>query len=361
MANKINATAILEKVLEMGASDLLLSVTNAPVIRINGRLQPLPDSSPTTAEDIEFFLSQILKADQKDIFDVNKEIDFSVALGNKARFRVNAFYQRGYPSVAMRAIPMKVPDLNELNMPETIEYLCNLKQGLVLVVGPTGHGKSTTIAAMIEKINTTRAEHIVTIEDPIEYLFTNKQSLIEQREMYLDTHSWDVALKSVLRQDPNIVMVGEMRDVQTMSAVLQISETGHLVLATLHTNSAAQTIERVIVSFPEGKQSQVRQQLAQTIEAVVSQRLIPSKSGCLIPAVEILLATDAIRNLVREGKTHMIDNTISTSLGLGMCDLEHSLAKLVNEGKVEVEEAMKFSLKPDNLRNALKQGKFGTK
>ena len=227
-----------------------------------------------------------------------------------------------------------------------------------MVVGPTGHGKSTTIASMIEYINTTRAEHIVTIEDPIEYIFTNKKSLIEQREMYLDTHSWDVALKSVLRQDPNIVMVGEMRDAQTMSAVLQISETGHLVFATLHTNSAAQTIERVIVAFPESKQTQVRQQLAQTIEAIVSQRLLPSTQGGLTPAIEILLATDAIRNPIREGKTHMIDNTIMTGAGIGMKTLEHSLAELVINNLVTLEDAMKYSLRPDSLRASLKQVKY---
>ena len=250
---------------------------------------------------------------------------------------------------------MNIPKLDDLNLPNTVEQLTNLKQGLVLVVGPTGHGKSTTIAAMIDRINDTRSEHIVTIEDPIEYVFTNKKSLIEQREMYLDTHSWDVALKSVLRQDPNIVMVGEMRDAQTMSAVLQISETGHLVFATLHTNSAAQTIERMIVAFPEGKQGQIRQQLAQVMEAVVSQRLLQKKGGGLIPAAEILVATSAVRNLIREGKTHMIDNVISTSLGMGMIDLEHSLADMVTKGLIDAEEAMKYSTKPDNLRTALKQ------
>lgn len=358
MASKLNATQILEKVLEANASDLLLAVTNTPYIRVNGVLAPLPGYGQLSSEDIEYFLSQILKADQKDIFDVNKEIDFSVALGSKARFRVNAFFQRGYPSVAMRAIPMRVPDIAELNLPESVVQLCGLKQGLVLIVGPTGHGKSTTIASMIENINVTRAEHIITIEDPIEYIFTNKQSLIEQREMYLDTHSWDVALKSVLRQDPNIVMVGEMRDPQTMSAVLQISETGHLVFATLHTNSAAQTIERVIVAFPESKQSQIRQQLSQVIEAVVSQRLVITKSGGLIPAVEVLFATDAVRNLIREGKTHMIDNVISTSMSIGMQDLDHSLAKLVVDDIVELSEAVKYANNPESLRIILKQAKY---
>ena len=358
MPTKLEVSKLLEKVIESNASDLLISVGNNPIIRVNTNLSPLTEYDVLTSTDVEYFLSQILQADQKDILDVNKEIDFSVALGNKARFRVNAFYQRGYPSVALRAIPMVVPSIETLSLPDAVKQLSNLKQGLVLVVGPTGHGKSTTIASMIEYINTTRAEHIVTIEDPIEYIFTNKKSLIEQREMYLDTHSWDVALKSVLRQDPNIVMVGEMRDAQTMSAVLQISETGHLVFATLHTNSAAQTIERVIVAFPESKQTQVRQQLAQTIEAIVSQRLLPSTQGGLTPAIEILLATDAIRNLIREGKTHMIDNTIMTGAGIGMKTLEHSLAELVINNLVTLEDAMKYSLRPDSLRASLKQVKY---
>lgn len=356
--NKLNATKILEKVVELNASDLLLSVGNPPMVRINTVLAPIAGEQSLTSIDVEFFLSQTLHSDQKDIYDVNKELDFSISLGNKARFRVNAFFQRGYPSVALRAIPMIVPSLKSLNLPATIGNLINLKQGLVIVAGPTGHGKSTTTASMIEEVNQTRAEHIITVEDPIEYIFTNKKSLIEQREMYLDTHSWDAALKSVLRQDPNIVVVGEMRDAETMSAVLQISETGHLVFATLHTNSASQTVERIIVSFPDEKQAQIRAQLSQVLEAVVSQRLLPSKEGGLIPAVELMLMTDAIRNLIREGKTYMMDNVISTSSNIGMSNLERSLAELVLNDKVEMEEAMKYAMHPDNLRSLLKGGKF---
>lgn len=356
--SKLNATPILEQVINLRASDLMLSVGSPPMVRISGRLGPMQGMDVLTSEDVEFFLSQILKADQKDILEVNKELDFSVALGTKSRFRVNAFYQKGYPSVVLRSIPMVIPKLEDLGLPPDVGALADLKQGLVLVVGPTGHGKSTTIAALIDKINNSRAEHIVTIEDPIEYVFTSNKSLIEQREMFLDTHSWEVALKSALRQDPNIVMVGEMRDAQTMSAALQISETGHLVFATLHTNSAAQTIERVIVSFPESKQGQIRTQFAQVIEAVVSQRLLPAKDGSLVVALELLLANDAVRNLIREGKTHMIDNVITTSKGLGMRDLEHSLAELVLTDKLDVEEAMRYSMKPDNLRLVLKQGRL---
>jgi twitching motility protein PilT len=308
-------------------------------------------------EDVEYFLSQVLDEEQKSIFNLNKELDFSIALGSKARFRVNAFYQRGYPSVALRLIPMLIPTLPSLHLPDILAKVCDLKQGLILVVGPTGHGKSTTIASMIDKINETRAEHIVTIEDPIEYVFANKKSLIDQREMTIDTHSWEASLKAVLRQDPNIVLIGEMRDIDTMQAALQVSETGHLVFATLHTNSAAQTIERIVNSFPENSRPQIRLQLAQVLEVIISQRLMGSKELGMAPAVEIMIANDAIRNLVREGKTHMIDNTISTSLEMGMVTLERSLAVLVEKGWVELTEAVKYANRPDELRRLLKASK----
>jgi twitching motility protein PilT len=308
-------------------------------------------------EDIEYFLAQVLDEDQKSIFELNKELDFSIALGTKARFRVNAFYQKGYPSVALRLIPILIPTLSSLHLPDILSRVCDLKQGLVLVVGPTGHGKSTTIASMIDRINETRAEHVITIEDPIEYVFSNKQSLIEQREMSIDTHSWESALKSVLRQDPNIVLIGEMRDIETMQAALQVSETGHLVFATLHTSSAAQTIERIINSFSESSRPQIRLQLAQVLEVIVSQRLISSKDFGMVPAVEIMIANDAIRNLIREGKAHMIDNTIATSLEMGMVTMERGLAVLVEKGWIDLAEAVKFANRPDELRRLLKGGK----
>jgi twitching motility protein PilT len=351
---KIDASHLLEQVVNAKASDLHLAVDNPPFLRINTVLQPIQGAPILTVEDVEYFLSQILNEEQKEVFDVNKELDFSVALGNKARFRVNAFYQRGKPSVAMRLIPMVIPTFEELNLPQVIGNLCNLKQGLVLVVGPTGHGKSTTIASMIEKINNERAEHIITIEDPIEYLFTNKKSLIEQREMYIDTHTWEVSLKSVLRQDPNIVLVGEMRDIETINAALQISETGHLVFATLHTNSASQTIERIINSFPDVAQAQVRLQLAQVIEVIISQRLIFSETKGMVPAMELMLASDAVKNLIREGKPQMLDNVISTSANIGMITLERSLANLVEKEWIKLEEALKFSTRPDEVRRLLK-------
>ncbi|HSX39815.1 MAG TPA: PilT/PilU family type 4a pilus ATPase [Candidatus Saccharimonadales bacterium] len=353
----MSPTQLLEKTVSLNASDLHLSVGAYPIVRINTVLQPLEDPSPLTVDDIETFLSQVLEKEQKDLFDVNKELDFSISLGNKARFRINAFYQKGYPSVALRAIPMVIPSLSQLNLPEIVFNISNLESGLILVVGPTGHGKSTTISAIIDKINETRGEHVVTIEDPIEYIFTNKKSLVEQRELYVDTHSWEEALKSVLRQDPNVVLIGEMRDIATMTAALQISETGHLVFATLHTNSAAQTVERIIASFPENQQNEVRLQLAQTVEVILSQRLIPSAAKGVIPAVEIMLASDGIRNLIREGKTHLIDNIISTSAHLGMISMERSLADLVRSNLIDINEAVKYSSRPDELRRLVKDRK----
>ncbi len=353
MAEKFNVAQLLEKVVSMGASDLHLAVGVSPVIRVNTALSALPEIAPLSVEDIEFFLSQILNQEQKDILEVNKELDLSVALGDKVRFRVNVFYQKGYPSIAMRAISLSVPSMDELNLPPICAHLADLPQGLVLVVGPTGHGKSTTIASMIDRINETRAEHILTIEDPIEYIFSNKKSLIEQREMYLDTHSWDVALKAVLRQDPNVVFIGEMRDHDSVQAALTISETGHLVFTTLHTNSASQTIDRIIDSFPEHQQDQVRIQLSQVLQAVISQRLVPSVSKGMVPAIEVMIATTAIRNLIREGKTHQLDNMIATGGNLGMVSLDGSLAKLVKSGEIELNEALQVALNQDELRRHL--------
>jgi twitching motility protein PilT len=353
MPQRLNVAKLLEQVVSMGASDLHMSVGVSPVIRVNTALSALPEIAPLKVEDIEFFLSQILSQEQKDVLDVNKELDLSVALGEKVRFRVNVFYQKGYPSVAMRVIPLTVPQMDKLGLPTILERLADLSQGLVIVVGPTGHGKSTTIAAMIDRINATRAEHIITIEDPIEYIFPNKKSLIEQREMYLDTHSWEVALRAILRQDPNVVFIGEMRDHESMSAALTISETGHLVFTTLHTNSASQTIDRIIDSFPVHQQDQIRLQLSQVLEAVVSQRLLPSQTRGMTPAVEVMLANTAIRSLIREGKSHQINNVINTSGGLGMMTIDNSLAQLVKNGDVELKDALRLANNQDELRRML--------
>ena len=353
----LNVTQLLEKVYEINASDLYLTINTPPILRINGTLNALEGYDKMKIEDIEFFLSQVLSQEQKDLLDLNKEVDFSVALGNKTRFRVNAFYQKGYPAVALRLIPMTIPSLDSLNLPKAIEHICELRQGLVLVVGPSGQGKSTTIASMIDQINETRSEHIITIEDPIEYMFVNKKSIVDQREMYLDTHSWSVALKSVLRQDPNIVFIGEMRDFDTISSAITIAETGHLVFATLHTNSASQTIDRIIDAFPEEQQKLVRVQLSQIIEAVISMRLLPSAQKGRVPVVELLLGSDAVKNQIREGKTYQLDNVITTSIHLGMMSLEQSLAEVVNKGWVDVSEAIRTTTKPDILRRMLGQTK----
>ncbi len=350
----LNTSQILEKIIELSASDLHLTVGMPPVIRVNTKLMVLKDHSVLTIDEISQFLTKVLTPEQKNVFEVNKEVDFSVALGNKARFRVNAFYQKGYPSVALRTIPMVVPSLESLHLPPVLTKLTLLKQGLVLVVGPTGHGKSTTIASMIDHINETRSEHILTIEDPIEYIFTNKRSLVEQREMYLDTHSWDAALRSILRQDPNVVFIGEMRDTETIQSTLTIAETGHLVFATLHTNSASQSVDRIISSFPEIKQLQIKMQLSQALEAVVSQRLIESPNKGMIPAIELLLASDAVKSTIREGKTHQLENIISTSSNIGMINMESSLALLVQKGDITMDNALKFAMNPELLRRLLK-------
>lgn len=334
----------------MNASDLHVSVGSRPHVRVKTILSLLEDYDPLTVDDMEYFLSQVLDTQQREVLEVNKELDFSVALGSKARFRVNAFFQKGYPSAALRHIPMVIPSFESLNLPPYLMNLCNIKSGLILVVGPTGHGKSTTIASMIDRINETRAEHIITVEDPIEYIFANKKSLVEQREMFLDTHDWAVALKSMLRQDPNVILIGEMRDSETISSALNIAETGHLVFATLHTNSASQTVERIVSSFSSEKQNEIRSQLAQVLEAVISQRLLPSPDKGIVPAIEIMLANDAVRNLIREGKTHMIDNVINTSSQVGMISLDRSIAYLINEGHVDFQEGIKYTLRPEEFR-----------
>ncbi len=347
---KINATQLLEKVVELDASDLLISVGSKPFLRINTALRVLDDYSEITVDDVEYFLSQILDTKQRELLDINKELDFSIALGQKARFRVNAFFQKGYPSVSMRHIPMEIPSFETLHLPSIFENFCNIKQGLIMVVGPAGQGKSTTIASMIEKINLNRAEHIITVEDPIEYIFAHKKSLIEQREMFLDTHSWDISLRSVLRQDPNIVFIGEMRDSDTIRSVLQIAETGHLVFTTLHTNSASQTIDRIISSFAAEKQNEIKSQLSQVIEVVISQRLIPSTQAGTVPAFEIMIKNDAIANLIREGKAHMVDNVINTSAQFGMVSMERSIADLISAGLISFEDGIKYCNRPMELK-----------
>lgn len=343
---------LLAETYKRNASDLHLIVGTAPTLRIDGELYSLKDKPVLTPQDQERLIFSILTPEQKELFLANKELDFSFATP-QARFRVNIYFQQGAMAAAFRLIPLKIRTVDELNLPPIAHTFGTLRQGFILVTGPTGHGKSTTLASIINEVNQTRASHIVTIEDPVEYVYPPGKSIISQREMHLDTHSWDVALRSCLREDPDVVLVGEMRDYETIAAALTIAETGHLVFATLHTNSAAQTVDRIVDVFPEHAKSQVRMQLAATLEGILSQRLLPAIEGGRVPACEILVANAAVRTTIREGKTHLIDNIIQTSAELGMISLEGSLARLVKTGKITTNIAESFALRPEELGRLL--------
>lgn len=340
---------LLKLVIQNGASDLHLMPNKPPILRIDGVLQPINGEKELNPEQAKALVVALMSDDQKELFNVNRELDFSFSYGDIARFRINAYHILGNAAAALRMLPKQIPKIDELNLPETCHTFAQLHHGFVLITGPTGHGKSTTIASILGEINENRAEHIVTVEDPIEYVHTSIQSVLSQREMHSDTHSWEVALRSVLREDPNVVLIGEMRDYETIAAALTIAETGHLVFASLHTNSASQTIDRIVDVFPPHQQQQVKTQLAATLEAVFSQRLIPAIGGGRLVAYEVMLGTPAVRNSIREGKTHLIDNIIQTSGELGMITLESSLARLVKEGKISTDVAMRFAIRPDEL------------
>ena len=348
---------LLHLAIERNASDLHFLVGLPPYIRVDGVLAPIPGELVVSIEFMEKLLKDVLKTEQYEKLIVNKEIDFSFPFNDKARFRANAYTQKGTFAVSFRTIPLKIPKIDDLGLPRILHSFTTLRQGFILVTGPTGHGKSTTLAAMIDEINENRAAHVITIEDPIEFVFTPKKSIISQREMGQDSHSWQLALRSVLREDPDVVLIGEMRDYETISAALTVAETGHLVFATLHTNSAAQTIDRIVDVFPEEQQDQVRLQLSNVIEAVFSMRLIPSEKGGRVVAYEIMLGTSAIKTSIREGKTHQIDNILQTSTEIGMNIIEMSLANLVKEGKVSVEVAQDFSLRPEELSRLIRTSK----
>ena len=335
---------LLETVGKQNASDLHISVGRHPTLRIDGQLIPLVKKPVITPEHAEGLIFSLLTDEQKESFLKDKELDFSYSYKDKARFRVNVFVQRGYMSAALRFLPFKIKTIKELNLPSVLEKFIQHSQGFFLVVGPAGHGKSTTLAALIDAINHARNDHIITIEDPIEYIFTQDRCIVDQREVGFDTESFHRALRSSFRQDPNVIMVGEMRDLETISAALTAAETGHLVFTTLHTNNAAQTIDRIIDSFPAAAQNQVRTQLAATLVGIVSQRLIPGVDGGRIPATEILFTNPAVRNLIREGKTHQIDLVIETSADEGMISLNKSLADLVHKGEISLENAELYSL-----------------
>lgn len=345
---------LLELTIAKDASDLHISVGYPPNLRIHGELYPVPGESPCTKEQVESMVEALVDKALKEIFNSTFELDFSYDYQGKGRFRVNIYRQKGTPSLSLRLIPSRIPTLEETGLPKVLSRLTEIKQGFVLVTGPTGHGKSTTLASFINKINLSRASHIITVEDPIEYIYPPGKSFIDQREMYRDTKSWPNALRAALREDPDVVLIGEMRDLETISSAMTISETGHLVFATLHTNSASQSIDRIIDVFPKEQQPQIRLQLASALEAIISLRLIPTIVPGRVLASEILLANPAVRNLIREAKTHLIDNVIETSAELGMEVLEVSLARLVREGKVSEEVALRYALRPDFLSKLLK-------
>jgi twitching motility protein PilT len=325
------------------ASDLHLLVGHPPSVRIYGDLIPIPGEQPLTPQDMELLVMPLLTEQQKETLIKTWELDLGYNFSKEARFRINIYRQRGTWAAALRVIPSTVKSLDDINMPASVRKLTELKQGLVLVTGPTGQGKSTTLAAMINEINMMKKAHIITVEDPIEFIYPFGKSMISQRELNADTQSFTNALKYALREDPDVVLIGEMRDLETIAAAMTIAETGHLVFATLHTNSASQTIDRVIDVFPEAQQPQIRTQLAAVLEAVISQRLVPTMEPGRIMALEILFANPAVRAIIREAKTHMIDNLIQTSAEQGMVNMETSLATLVREGKISIQTAQQFA------------------
>lgn len=345
---------LLEIAIQRQASDLHLVVGYPPILRLNGELYPVPGETEITPAVIDSLTTPILNSDQKKTFEDSFELDFSFDFQGKARFRVNIYRQKGSEAVSLRLIPYNILRLENLGFPPQVTRITQLKQGFVLVTGPTGQGKSTTLASMIQSINETRSAHIVTIEDPVEYVYPKAKALISQREILGDTKSWQGALRAVLREDPDIVLVGEMRDLETISSAMTIAETGHLVFATLHTNSAAQSIDRIIDVFPSNQQPQIRLQLSATLEAIISQRLLPSINPGRVLAFELLFSTPAVKNIIRENKTYMIDNLIQTSGEMGMISLEGSLAALVKGGKISVDVATKYALRPDLLSKLLR-------
>jgi len=344
---------LMDFVIERDASDLHLSVGYPATIRVDGSLVPVSEVI-LTKEMASELVTAVLPDSKKELLEVNREVDLAYAHGNDARFRINAYYQQQTLAAAFRLIPNKIRSLEELKMPPIFNQLAKLRQGFVLVTGPTGSGKSTTLAALVQEINKTRTDHIITVEDPIEYIYPKGKAFIDQRELHDDTHSWEIAMKSALRQDPDVVLVGELRDYETISAAITLAETGHLVFATLHTNSAPQTVDRLIDVFPEHQQSQVRSQLSNALEAVVAQRLIPLDKGGRTAVTEVLIATPAIRNLIREGKTHQLGNVIVTSADIGMTSMESSLVKLVREGAITMERAQEYAVHPEEIVRLLK-------
>lgn len=345
---------LVEIVSSENGSDLHLSAGSHPIVRVTGSLVPLVKKPILTNQDVDGF-AKVLMTDQKYAeYKTNFEVDFSYAHSTEGiRFRGNGFFQSGSQAIALRLIPNAIRTIQELGLPSILESFIQRPQGFFICVGPVGQGKSTTLAALVEIINQTRAEHIVTIEDPIEYIYEPKKSLIVQREVGVDTNSFEAALNSAFRQDVDVILVGEMRNADTISTAVTAAETGHLVLSTLHTNNAAQTIDRIIDSFPSGQQDQIRIQLAGSLAGIFSQRLIPSIAGGLVPAYELLINNNAVANLIRESRTHEVQTLIETGLEQGMIDMNRSLAQMVKDGIITVENAFAYSTNPKGLERIM--------
>lgn len=346
---QLRIETLLEEVIKRNASDLHLQVGLSPMLRVDGSLVAVSGAPILTEELVETLIFAILDDEQKQILLKDKEFDFSFAFGDLGRFRVNAFHERGNLAAALRLIPNEIRSVEQLGLPKVIEKFAEYPRGLVLVTGPTGSGKSTTLAALVDKINNDRPTHIVTIEDPIEFTHKSKKAVIVQREVHYDTYSFSAALRSSLRQDPDVVLIGEMRDLETIAAAITIAETGHLVFATLHTNSAAQSIDRMIDVFPPHQQPQIRAQLSNILMAICSQRLVPTIGGGRIAAAEILIATPAVRNIVREGKSHQLDAVIQTGGEHGMQSMDKTLVSLIHGGTITYDEARNFAIDLEEL------------
>lgn len=354
MAEVIQIENLLEQVVTGKGSDLHLQVGLPPMLRIDGALKPVQDVGVLNEEGVEKLVFSILDDEQKKILLKDKEFDFSFSFGNYGRFRVNAFHERGNLAAAMRLIPNELLSVEELGLPNVINSFADFPRGLVLVTGPTGSGKSTTLAALVDKINSERAAHIITIEDPVEFMHRSKRSVVVQREVHYDTYSFSAALRSSLRQDPDVVLIGEMRDLETIAAAITIAETGHLVFATLHTNSAAQSIDRMIDVFPPHQQPQIRSQLSNMLMAICSQRLVPKIGGGRVAAAEVLVVTNAVRNIVREGKSHQLDAVIQTGADHGMQSMDRTLISLIKSGTITYDDARMFAVDLDEFERLMR-------
>ncbi|HEX5088235.1 MAG TPA: PilT/PilU family type 4a pilus ATPase [Nocardioides sp.] len=340
---------LLNRLWEARGTDLMLTAGLPPMIRVDGTLAPVPGQSVLTGDDTNALLAEVLTSEQSDLWNGRHEYDFSFSWREHARIRGNAFTQRGLTAVALRMIPREIPTIDDLGLPPVLQELSLRHQGLILMTGPTGSGKSTTLASLVDLINRNRGCHIITVEDPIEYVHDHKMAAVNQREVGTDTGSFHEALRSVLREDPDVLLVGEMRDLESIAFALTVAETGHLVFATLHTNDTAQSLGRMIDVFPAEQQAQIRVQLASALSCVVYQRLVPRIGGGMVAAYEVLVATPAVRNLIKEGKTHQLRNSLVTGSRDGMNTLEHSLSQLVQDGVVSLDDAVARSLYPKDI------------